>query len=430
VVELIGIVVLAVVVVGVVVYHRFFGSDARSIAGHRTRMERLGRMDRTVGSSQGRDGDPAAGVRVLEGVAPRPVPFPGSGLEQAAGRGSPSAVALQEMSSRRPVVHGEDRRAVSTDELLLDPYDFSTGDQSQRTSPITTAPDPRPGAYGDPAAADFGGWGPPAPSAGRPAPVQATATGRSPSQTADAGGAGGEASVAVNAAAPFFDDYQLVNQSDETARSTVIDAADAGSLDQPRLSPRRFGWWARPLRRAMALGAIAIVGVVVGVMVFATGDSRPQPVTNAQPRPGEHSISSSASATHPSVTAHPAPTTPLAARPVSVTPRRAATAPSASPRRAAPPAAVGDGPAITDFSPTSGAAGQKVTLTGRNLYSANGQIILRFGSVQAAVACPDRTTCHATVPRQSFNGPAKPTRVPVTLTTDTGTSKPAVFTYR
>jgi hypothetical protein len=50
--------------------------------------------------------------------------------------------------------------------------------------------------------------------------------------------------------------------------------------------------------------------------------------------------------------------------------------------------------------------------------------------VQAAVACPDRTTCRATIPRQSFHKPSKPTRVQVTLATDTGTSKPAVFTYR
>jgi IPT/TIG domain len=373
VVELMIILILAVVVVAVALYHRFFGSDARSIAGHRTRMERLSQMDRTVGSRQDRDVDVAAGVRVLESVAPRPVLSPSN------------------------------------------------------TARISTAADPERDAYRDTVTSDYGGWGPPVSSAGRPGPGQPTAMGGSPSPVAEAGADG---SLAVDSPARFFDDYELVSHSDETARTAVVGAADAGYPDQPVSSRRRLVWWRHPLWRAVGLGAIAVVVVVVGVLVFATGGRHPQPVTNAQSGPGGHSASSSrlpapSSATHGRLTSPPAPTAPPTTHPASVTPRPAVTTPSAS--TAVPP---GPGPTLTALSPTSGAAGQQVTLTGRNLFSGNGQIIVRFGTVQAAVACPDRTTCHASVPRQSFNGPAKPTKVQVTLTTDTGTSKPAVFTYR
>ena len=89
----------------------------------------------------------------------------------------------------------------------------------------------------------------------------------------------------------------------------------------------------------------------------------------------------------------------------------------------------GNGPGLLAVSPASGAAGQQVTLTGRNLFSSSGLIIVRFGSAEAGVSCPVRTTCEVTVPSQPGTGAGKPTSVAVTLTTDSATTNPVIFTY-
>lgn len=77
---------------------------------------------------------------------------------------------------------------------------------------------------------------------------------------------------------------------------------------------------------------------------------------------------------------------------------------------------------MRSMSPASGTAGQTVTLTGSNLFSASGLIMAHFGAATAPVSCPTQSRCTATVPSGSGS-------VLVTITTDRGTSRPVRFTY-
>ena len=84
--------------------------------------------------------------------------------------------------------------------------------------------------------------------------------------------------------------------------------------------------------------------------------------------------------------------------------------------------------ALTAVTPAAGHRGDRVTLSGAGLFSADGMMTLMFGSVQAPVSCPTQTMCTATVPAQpapaATSGP-----VTVTLTTSAGTSRPVAFSY-
>ncbi len=86
----------------------------------------------------------------------------------------------------------------------------------------------------------------------------------------------------------------------------------------------------------------------------------------------------------------------------------------------------GGPPALSKLAPASGQAGQTVTVTGSNFLSSSGQINARVGGAIAPVACPDQTTCTVVVPPD----PAPTPSTPVTITTDSGTSNPLVFTYK
>ena len=82
-------------------------------------------------------------------------------------------------------------------------------------------------------------------------------------------------------------------------------------------------------------------------------------------------------------------------------------------------------PALSSISPSSGAPGQTVTLTGSNLFSPSGLITVTFAGVQAGVSCPSSTTCVVTVP-SGLNPSAS---IPVAINTGTGTSPSVNFTY-
>jgi IPT/TIG domain len=80
---------------------------------------------------------------------------------------------------------------------------------------------------------------------------------------------------------------------------------------------------------------------------------------------------------------------------------------------------------LSALDPSSGAPGQIVVITGTNFVSPSGQITVNFGAQTAIIACPEQTGCLVSVP------PAAGTTasVPVTVTTDGGTSNPLTFTY-
>jgi uncharacterized membrane protein len=80
---------------------------------------------------------------------------------------------------------------------------------------------------------------------------------------------------------------------------------------------------------------------------------------------------------------------------------------------------------LTSLSPSGGAAGQTLVLSGANFLSSDGQIVARFGGQVTATSCPDQHTCSVTVP--PWTGP--PGSVPVTITTAAGTSNALNFAY-
>jgi hypothetical protein len=86
----------------------------------------------------------------------------------------------------------------------------------------------------------------------------------------------------------------------------------------------------------------------------------------------------------------------------------------------------GAAPAIASLSPSSGTAGQVVTVAGSNFMSADGHIAAHFDGQAACIACPSPAVCTVTVP--TAVGAANPARV--TVTTDAGVSNAANFTYR
>ncbi|MDA8268568.1 MAG: IPT/TIG domain-containing protein [Actinomycetota bacterium] len=83
---------------------------------------------------------------------------------------------------------------------------------------------------------------------------------------------------------------------------------------------------------------------------------------------------------------------------------------------------------ISALSPSSGVAGETVTVTGQDFFSADGRIVVRFGGVVVPTRCPDQSTCVVTVPAAVVAG-APPPAVAVTLTTDAGMSNALAFRY-
>jgi IPT/TIG domain len=107
--------------------------------------------------------------------------------------------------------------------------------------------------------------------------------------------------------------------------------------------------------------------------------------------------------------------------PPATTKQAVTTVPSTSTTTAPPN---GNTPDLVSVTPSSGQAGDQVTLSGSGFFSGSGMITVLFGQVSAGVSCPTRNVCQATVPQQPTPGP-----VTVTVTTDTGTSQPVTFTY-
>ena len=64
-------------------------------------------------------------------------------------------------------------------------------------------------------------------------------------------------------------------------------------------------------------------------------------------------------------------------------------------------------------------------MSGTDLLSADGEIVAHFGGQAAATSCPSQTMCLVTVPPLS----GSPRSVPVSITTDAGTSRTLTFDY-
>lgn len=83
-------------------------------------------------------------------------------------------------------------------------------------------------------------------------------------------------------------------------------------------------------------------------------------------------------------------------------------------------------PVLAGLQPATGSPGQTLHLTGRNLFSASGQIEVTVGGRPARVRCPSEHSCLVTVP--SLGG--HPRTATLVLHTSGGQSNTVSFTYR
>ena len=84
----------------------------------------------------------------------------------------------------------------------------------------------------------------------------------------------------------------------------------------------------------------------------------------------------------------------------------------------------GGPPVIDSLSPSSGAAGQTITITGANFLSSDGHIVAAFNGQVAPTACPTQNTCTVTGPPSNGAPSAQ-----VTVSTASGASNAVLFTY-
>jgi len=172
--------------------------------------------------------------------------------------------------------------------------------------------------------------------------------------------------------------------------------------------PRRRPGTQTPI--VLAIVAIGAVVVALGAVVIVlntssrTHSSTPPP-TAAGVAPGHPSISSGEGS--PGISTRSGSTT---------------TAPTTTAPRT--PVA-GSVPEITALTPSSGAVGQSVVISGTGLFSSDGHVQAFFGGKQAPTSCPSQSSCTVMVP--VLSGPARP--VPFTVTTEMGTSNTMSFYY-
>ena len=210
-----------------------------------------------------------------------------------------------------------------------------------------------------------------------------------------------------------------------------------------RSPPRAPSDRRRVTRLVSAVIAAALVLVLVSVMLVLTevtpGRPRAAPrsvrvrTTTAGPATAAPSIhpTSVPPSTAPPSTAPPSTAPPSTAPPSTAPPSTAP--PSTAPPSTAPPASTaplptidGSDPVLSSLSPSSGAAGESLLISGANFLSANGDIIARFGGQVVPTRCFVQTSCSVTVPVLA----GAPSVVPVTVTTVTGTSNALNFAYR
>jgi hypothetical protein len=191
----------------------------------------------------------------------------------------------------------------------------------------------------------------------------------------------------------------LVPQAPTPAPTRVYPPVTESSLRAEKTgyeAPRRRPTTQSPIVLAVvAIGAVVVaLAAVVIVLNTAsrTPSSTPSP-TAAGVAPGHPSIPSG-STTAPTTTV---PRTPVA----------------------------GSAPEITALTPSSGTAGQSVVISGSGLFSSDGHVQTFFGGQQAPTSCPSQSSCTVIVP--VLSGPAR--GVPVTVTTETGTSNAVSFYY-
>jgi IPT/TIG domain len=166
---------------------------------------------------------------------------------------------------------------------------------------------------------------------------------------------------------------------------------------------RRYRWLVGSVATAAALVVAAAVALIVSLGI----GSAPRSPTGARSAP-----TTTVPGRAPSTSAHGdgrstrGPTTTSS----STVPSTVAVAPAGP-------------PAISSLSPSSGTAGQTITVAGSNLLSTDGRIVATFNGQVAPTSCPAQNRCTVTVP------PAADPSAQVVITTAGGTSNAITFTY-
>lgn len=186
------------------------------------------------------------------------------------------------------------------------------------------------------------------------------------------------------------------------------------SFDHPRRRPGEA-----VLRFAVAVLTSLLVVALAGLTVVEVRPAWLAGLRNAVPAPapasGPHANANGRTARHTTASGAHAPAHAAAS----------ATTNPTGPR--SPAGSVGGGsPRLVDLRPATGAPGQHITVSGVNLFSADGRITLRFGGQSAPVRCASTHHCVATVPR--LGGAARTTQV--SLHTSGGISNTLSFHYR
>ena len=223
-------------------------------------------------------------------------------------------------------------------------------------------------------------------------------------------------------------------------------AGSTGFAESPAGAPRRrarpLGSGERRLRLAIGIAA-GVLLVVVAALVGTATDGHRQ--TNGQAKAAAGRLPSGSAGTtsgHAETSSTSSRTLPRPGRPNGQA--RAATGSAGPTSSKLPSASAGSTsghagtsstsstlakpsgpPVLSALAPSSGQAGQTVTVTGSNFLSPSGQISAEVGGQTVQVACPDQTTCSVLIPPNQ----GSTTSASVTITTDSGTSNPLVFAY-
>jgi len=230
----------------------------------------------------------------------------------------------------------------------------------------------------------------------------------------------------------------------------VAPAANPGFTDAPTGARRRrarpSGSSERRLRLAIGIAASLLVVVLAALLGTAnSGDQQPDgqaTATTGYPGPASGAVGKTSG--HGGVS--PAATSTTLTKPSGSDGQATATTEFPGPRTTTlPSGSSGSGsghagvsstptstaltkagpPALTALAPTSGQAGQMVTVTGSNFLSPSGQISAEIGGQMAPVACPDQTTCTVVIPPDQESTSS----ASVAIITDSGTSNTLTFTY-
>jgi len=217
----------------------------------------------------------------------------------------------------------------------------------------------------------------------------------------------------------------------------------AGSTDRrPRTDGEEPIQTQRLLVRAVFLlvALTVVAGAALGAVVVFGGSGRASPRDSAYERStravdrSRHSEASSrapagrakARASTPTSTTTPASTSASTSVPTVPATRRARVPRTGTSVPTTAPSTVGGPPVLTALTPSSISNGGSVVVTGSGFLSPDGEIVADVAGQPVPTSCPNQSTCDITVP-----APAAGQRgsVPVTVTTEAGTSNALELTY-